>query len=88
MTPNPLTGVGLRFAHHLHFNFIAVRTGMLGSRSFRQYWENIGVPSSYEEAILSLRFLDTSNLVTEQVATSTNGPMAPTTQRCSISTRR
>ena len=52
MTPNPLTGVGT-LPYHLHANFIAVRAGMLGSRSFRQYWDNIGVPSSYEEAILS-----------------------------------
>ena len=90
MTPNPLTGVGT-LPYHLHSNFIAVRTGMLGSRSFRQYWENIGVPSSYEEAILSHEHAspNTSQIsVTEQVATSTNGPMAPTTQRCSISTRR
>jgi lipopolysaccharide biosynthesis protein len=52
MTPNPLTGVGT-LPYHLHSNFIAVRAGMLGSRSFRQYWDTIGVPSSYEEAIMS-----------------------------------
>ena len=26
---------------------------MLGSRSFRQYWDDMSVPSSYKEAILS-----------------------------------
>jgi lipopolysaccharide biosynthesis protein len=52
MTPNPLTGVGT-IPYHLNANFIAVRAGMLGSLSFRQYWDTIGVPSSYVEAIMS-----------------------------------
>jgi rhamnosyltransferase len=45
MTPNPLTGVGT-LPYHLNSNFIAVRAGMLGSRSFRQYWRD-------EEAVMS-----------------------------------
>lgn len=52
MTPNPLTGVGT-LPYHLNANFIAVRAGMLGSRSFRQYWDGIGAMPSYEEAIMS-----------------------------------
>jgi lipopolysaccharide biosynthesis protein len=52
MTPNPLTGVGI-LPYHLNAHFIAVRAGMLGSRSFRQYWDDISVPSSYKEAILN-----------------------------------
>jgi lipopolysaccharide biosynthesis protein len=39
--------------YHLNANFIAVRAGMLRSRSFRQYWDNIKVGPSYEEAIMS-----------------------------------
>jgi lipopolysaccharide biosynthesis protein len=52
MTPNPLTGVGT-LPYHLNANFIAVRAGMFGSRSFRQYWDDMSVGSSYEEAIMS-----------------------------------
>jgi lipopolysaccharide biosynthesis protein len=52
MTPNPLTGVGT-LPYHLNANFIAVRAGMLGSLSFRQYWDDISVGPSYEEAIMS-----------------------------------
>ena len=52
MTPNPLTGTGT-LPYHLNTNFIAVRAGMLGSRSFRQYWDGIGAASSYEDAIMS-----------------------------------
>ena len=52
MTPNPLTGVGT-LPYHLNANFIAVRAGMLGSRSFRQYWDGISAAPSYEEAIMS-----------------------------------
>ena len=52
MTPNPLTGVGT-LPYHLNANFIAVRAGMLGSRSFRQYWDGIGAMPSYPEAIMS-----------------------------------
>jgi lipopolysaccharide biosynthesis protein len=52
MTPNPITGVGT-LPYHLNAHFIAVRAGMLGSRSFRQYWDDISVPSSYKEAILN-----------------------------------
>jgi lipopolysaccharide biosynthesis protein len=52
MTPNPLTGVGT-LPYHLNANFIAVRAGMLGSLSFRQYWDGIRVGPSYEDAILS-----------------------------------
>jgi lipopolysaccharide biosynthesis protein len=52
MTPNPITGGGT-LPYHLNAHFIAVRAGMLGSRSFRQYWDDISVPSSYKEAILN-----------------------------------
>lgn len=52
MTPNPLTGVGT-LPYHLNANFIGVRAEMLGSRSFRQYWDEINVGPSYEEAIMS-----------------------------------
>lgn len=52
MTPNPLTGVGT-LPYHLNANFIAVRAGMLGSSSFRHYWEMISVTPSYEGAIMS-----------------------------------
>jgi lipopolysaccharide biosynthesis protein len=52
MTPNPLTGVGT-LPYHLNANFIAIRAGMLGSRSFRQYWDGTSVGPSYEEAIMS-----------------------------------
>ncbi len=52
MTPNPLTGKGT-LPYHLNSNFIAVRAGMLGSKSFRQYWDEIDVSPSYEEAIMS-----------------------------------
>jgi lipopolysaccharide biosynthesis protein len=52
MTPNPLTGVGT-LPYHLNANFIAVRAAMLASRSFRQYWDDIDVSPSYEEAIMS-----------------------------------
>jgi lipopolysaccharide biosynthesis protein len=51
-TPNPLTGVGT-LPYHLNANFIAVRAEMVRSLSFRQYWDNIGVGASYEEAIMS-----------------------------------
>jgi lipopolysaccharide biosynthesis protein len=52
MTPNPLTGVGT-LPYHLNANFIAVRAGMLRSLSFREYWDNMKVGPSYEEAIMS-----------------------------------
>jgi lipopolysaccharide biosynthesis protein len=52
MTPNPLTGAGT-LPYHLNSNFIAVRAEMLGSRSFRQYWDTIDVPSSCTEAVLN-----------------------------------
>jgi lipopolysaccharide biosynthesis protein len=52
MTPNPLTGAGT-LPYHLNSNFIAVRAEMLGSLSFRHYWDTIDVPSSYTEAVLN-----------------------------------
>jgi lipopolysaccharide biosynthesis protein len=52
MTPNPLTGAGT-LPYHLNAHFIGVRAGMLGSHSFRHYWDNMSVPSSYVEAIMS-----------------------------------
>lgn len=52
MTPNPLTGTG-RLPYHLNANFIAVRRDLLQSKTFRQYWEEIGPRVTYEEAILS-----------------------------------
>jgi lipopolysaccharide biosynthesis protein len=52
MAINPLTGVG-SLPYHLNANFIAVRAEMLGSHSFRHYWDTIEVPSSYEEAVLN-----------------------------------
>jgi lipopolysaccharide biosynthesis protein len=52
MTPNPITGFGV-LPYHLNANFIAVRSEMLGSLSFRQYWEGVRIGPSYEEAILS-----------------------------------
>ncbi|WP_206668130.1 rhamnan synthesis F family protein, partial [Teichococcus oryzae] len=52
MTPNPMTGTGT-LPYHLNTNFIAVRAGLLGSRSFRQYWDGISASQSYEQAILS-----------------------------------
>ena len=39
--------------YHLNGNFIAVRGNMLRSKTFRQYWDNLEAPQSYEEAILS-----------------------------------
>ena len=51
-TPNPLTGTGT-LPYHLNGNFIAVRRDMLRSKTFRQYWDNLEAPKSYEEAILS-----------------------------------
>jgi lipopolysaccharide biosynthesis protein len=52
MTPNPLTGVGT-LPYYLNANFIAVRAGMLGSRSFRQYWDDIVAGASYNDAVMS-----------------------------------
>ena len=52
MTPNPITGVGT-LPYHLNSNFIAVRARMVGSRSFRQYWDDMRVGPSYEEAIMA-----------------------------------
>jgi lipopolysaccharide biosynthesis protein len=52
ITPNPLTGVGT-LPNHLNAHFIAVRAEMLGSHSFRHYWDTIEVASSYEEAVLN-----------------------------------
>lgn len=51
MTPNPFTGVGT-LPFHLNANFIAVRGGMLRSKSFRAYWESLKGGGTYEEAIL------------------------------------
>ena len=50
--PNPFTGVGI-LPYHLTANFIVVRAVMLGSHSFRQYWDDVIARPSYEEAILS-----------------------------------
>ena len=52
MTPNPFTGEGT-LPYHLNTNFIAVRKGMLQSRSFQQYWADLEGKSNYEDAILS-----------------------------------
>jgi lipopolysaccharide biosynthesis protein len=52
MAINPLTGVG-SLPYHLNANFIAVRAEMVGSHSFRHYWDTIEVPSSCEEAVLN-----------------------------------
>jgi hypothetical protein len=60
MTPNPLTGVGT-LPYHLNANFIAVRAEMLRSLSFREYWDNISVGASYEEAIMSHEALFTQH---------------------------
>jgi lipopolysaccharide biosynthesis protein len=52
VTPNPLTGVGT-LPYHLTANFIAVRSGMLRSRSFRQYWDDIAAAASYNDVVMS-----------------------------------
>jgi lipopolysaccharide biosynthesis protein len=52
MTPNPFTGTGT-LPYHLNTNFVAVRSSMLRSLSFRQYWENLEGHATYETAIMS-----------------------------------
>ena len=52
MTPNPFTGTGT-LPYHLNTNFVAVRSSMLRSLSFRQYWENLEEQATYETAIMS-----------------------------------
>jgi lipopolysaccharide biosynthesis protein len=52
MTPNPFTGWG-RLPYHLNANFIVVRSALMRSKSFRQYWGNIEAAGGYEAAIQS-----------------------------------
>jgi lipopolysaccharide biosynthesis protein len=52
MTPNPLTGVGT-LPYHLNANFIAVRSELLRSRSYRQYWDDITDAASYNDIVMS-----------------------------------
>lgn len=51
VTPNPFTGKGT-LPYHLNANFIAVRSRMLRSPAFRQYWKAIEGKATYQDAVL------------------------------------
>ena len=51
MTPNPFTGTGY-LPYHLNTNFVAVRSEMFRSASFKSYWQQIEGKGSYESAIM------------------------------------
>lgn len=51
VTPNPVTGKG-KLPYHLNANFIAVRSRMLRSPAFRQYWKAIEGKATYQDAVL------------------------------------
>jgi len=48
--PDPINGTG-RLPYHIHTNFIAVRSKMLGSPTFRKYWSTLSAEPGHEEAI-------------------------------------
>jgi lipopolysaccharide biosynthesis protein len=60
MTPNPLTGTGT-LPYHLNANFIAVRSRMLRSEEFRQYWHSLDTKVDYISAIMSHEALFTEH---------------------------
>ena len=52
VTPNPYTNQDY-LPFHIQSHFIAIKKKMLISREFEKYWENIIIPNSYTESILS-----------------------------------
>ena len=49
MAPDPSTGSG-RLPYYIHTNFMAVRSKMLGSPTFRKYWNALSAEPANEEA--------------------------------------
>ena len=48
--PDPINGTG-RLPYYINTNFMAVRSRMLNSPAFREYWGSLSVESGHEEAI-------------------------------------
>lgn len=52
VTPNPFTGRGT-LPRHIQSHFIAVRSAMLKSDQFVQYWQEMPMIHSYEDSVLT-----------------------------------
>jgi rhamnosyltransferase len=50
MAPDPSIGTG-RLPYHIHTNFMAVRSKMLGSPAFRKYWSVLSAEPGHREAV-------------------------------------